>query len=143
MIGPAALVPLVGDLLDHLVAGDLDQAAAVLDHVVEDGDDADAYGLCIAAANATRVALQGDPPGRAPLARLLGPSSPPADPHRLFAARFLAAYGRGDREMTVALFRAAAEAGDPRVLTESVCALLARVSGLLRAGSTTPCHERT
>ncbi|GGW99596.1 hypothetical protein [Streptomyces chryseus] len=142
MIGPAALVPLVGGLLDHLVAGELDQAAAVLDHVVKDGDDADAYGLCIAAANATRVALQGDPPGRAPLARLLAGTAP-ADPHRQFAARFLAAYGRGDQEMTVALFRAAVEAGDPRVLTESVCALLALVSGLLRAGSTTPCHERT
>ncbi|MEU9033827.1 hypothetical protein AB0D45_02765 [Streptomyces sp. NPDC048352] len=142
MIGPAGLGPLVGDLLDHLVAGEFDGAAAVLDHVVQDGDDADVYGLCIAAAEAVRTALQ-EPALDGPLCGLLTEGSVPAHPHRLVAARFLAAYGRGDREMTVALFRAAAEAGDPLVLTEFVCALLALVSGLLRAGLTNPCTERT
>ncbi|MEU0275975.1 hypothetical protein [Streptomyces sp. NPDC006307] len=143
MIGPAALVPLIGDLLDHCVAGDLAQAAAVLDQVVEDGDDADVYGLCIAAADAVLVALQEPARAGEPLARILAGTTAPPDPHRLFAARFLAAYGRDDRHMTVALFRAAAETADPRVLTESVCALLALVCGLLRPGFTTPCTERT
>ncbi|MBT2492334.1 hypothetical protein J7E96_28260 [Streptomyces sp. ISL-96] len=142
MIGPVALVPLVEDVLRHVFTGDLDQAAAVLDHVADLGDAADMYGLCIAVAETGQSALQAHPSGAATLVRaLLAASSAPADPHRLFAARFLAAYGRDDREMTTALFHAAVTAG-ARARTESVCALLALVSGLHRRPAG-PCTEGT
>ncbi|MFD8820828.1 hypothetical protein ACFV1C_00415 [Streptomyces sp. NPDC059605] len=145
MIGPSALAPLVDDLLGHLVAGDVVQAAAVLDHVVGLGDDADVYGLCVAAADEVLPVLQALPPGEGPPCGLLVVPAERADPHRLFAARFLAAAERGDRAAAVALFRVAAEAeAAPQALTESVCALLALVSALLRGTHpNTPDLERT
>ncbi|MFJ2882389.1 MULTISPECIES: hypothetical protein [unclassified Streptomyces] len=132
MIGPEALGPLVDDLLRHLVAGDVDEAAAVLDHVVDLGDDADAYGLCVAAADAALPALRALEPEERPLARMSA-ALQRADSHRQFAARFLAASEQGDRPVAVALFRAEVEAdAAPRRVTESLCALLALSSALVR-----------
>ncbi|MFE4329694.1 hypothetical protein ACFRQM_09580 [Streptomyces sp. NPDC056831] len=139
MIGPAALVPLVEDLVRYAVYGDVDQAAHVLDRVAEHGDAADMYGLCVAVAESGRDALLALP--TAPdlfLGDVLGLDADTArpDPHRLFAARFLTAYLHDDREITTALYCAAHTAGDP-ARTESVCALLAQVSGLHRRATFT------
>ncbi|WP_406501532.1 hypothetical protein OHA04_27340 [Streptomyces sp. NBC_01590] len=146
MIGPTALVPLVDDLLHHLAAGDVDQAAHVLDQVAEHGDAADMYGLCVAVAESGRDALLALSTAPDTLrGHFLGLDAEAArpDPHRLFAARFLTAYICDDREMTTALYSAAHTAGDP-ARTESVCALLAQVSGLhRRAAFPTTSLERT
>ncbi|MER7835285.1 hypothetical protein ABTY98_05080 [Streptomyces sp. NPDC096040] len=146
MIGAEALNPLVQEILRHTLDGRPAMAASLLDVVTEHGDSADLLGVCCAAADTGRVALQelfpdaGTGPGeewRLPAAmadRLAG------DPHRLFAVRFLTAYLNGDHGTALALFQAAETAG-PQDRTESICALLAHVRCLtLRAeqGPATP-----
>lgn len=129
VIGPAALAPLIEDVLRRLLDGDLGRAAVVLDDITCRGDAADVFGLCCAAVDAGRAVL----PALYPLG--YGPGLvvdvPADDPHRLFAARFLTAYDRGDVPMAAALYAAANTAGG-RARTESVCALLALVSSIYR-----------
>ncbi|UQA95720.1 hypothetical protein [Streptomyces halobius] len=129
VIGPAALAPLIEDVLRHLLDGDLGRAAVVLDDITCRGDAADVFGLCCAVADTGRAVLpvlypHGYGPG-------LVVDVPADDAHRLFAARFLTAYDHGDVPMASALYAVAHTAGD-RARTESVCALLALVSSFYR-----------
>jgi hypothetical protein len=146
VIGPEALQPLVQEILRHTLDGRPAVAASLLDVVVEHGDSADLFGVCCAAADCGRVALQALFPD-------VGAGTggewqlPPAladqlagDPHRLFAARFVTAYLNGDHATALALFHAAEAAGH-QDRTESICTLLAHVRWLtLRAeqGPATP-----
>ncbi|MFD5571971.1 SOS response-associated peptidase family protein [Streptomyces cadmiisoli] len=146
MIGPEGLQPLVQEILRHTLDGRPAVAASILSVVTEHGDSADLFGVCCAAADTGRVALQVLFPDAE-----VGPGQewqlPPAmadqlagDPHRLFAARFVTAYLNGDHPLALALFQAA-ETGGHQERTESVCALLAHVRRLtLRAeqGPATP-----
>ncbi|MFG2404198.1 hypothetical protein ACGFR8_07640 [Streptomyces brevispora] len=136
MIRPGPLVPLVEAVQRHVCAGDLDHAAAVLDEVQKRGDASDVYGLCCVVAESGLQALRDLVNQRPDLddswARTLGlVDVDGSDLHRLFAARFLVAYLNEDRQMTTALFSVAGLAG-PQSRTESVCALLALVSGFHR-----------
>jgi hypothetical protein len=130
VIGPEALHPLVAEILRHTLDGRPALAGSLLDVVVEHGDSADLFGVCCAAAETARDALQvlfpdaGTGPGQE---WQLPPDTAQAmagDPHRLFAARFVTACLNGDHGMAVALFQASETAGS-LARTESVCALLA------------------
>ncbi|MEV0016613.1 hypothetical protein [Streptomyces tendae] len=143
MIGLHALA---SEILRHTLDGRPAVAASLLDVVTEHGDRADLFGVCCAAADTGRVALQALFPESS-----VGVSGewqlPPAmadqlagDPHGLFAARFMTAFLNGDHAMLLALFQATETAGY-QDRTESICALLAHVRGLtLRAeqGPATP-----
>lgn len=134
MIGPEALAPLTDGIMRHTLDGSPAQAAALLDIVLERGDDADLFGVCCAAAELGRVPLQqlypdaGTTPGeewRVPpsAVELLA-----GDPHRLFAIRFLTAHLNGDAATSAALLRATQPGTPDR--QESVCALLAHIRAL-------------
>jgi hypothetical protein len=146
VIGGESLNALVQEILRHTLDGRPAVAASLLDVITEHGDSADLFGVCCAAADTGRVALQalfpessvgvgGDwqlPPAMAD--QLAG------DPHRLFAARFVTAFLNADHAMALALFQATESAGY-QDRTEAICALLAHVRGLtLRAeqGPATP-----
>jgi len=139
VIGSEALDSLVREILRHTLDGRPALAASLLDVVSEHGDGADLFGVCCAAAECGRVALQALFPfacdGAADEWRLLPEmvEQMAGDPHRLFAARFMTAYLNEDQPMALALFQAS-EAAGYQDRTESICALLAHVRGLtLRA----------
>ncbi|MDN3056908.1 hypothetical protein PH213_20605 [Streptomyces sp. SRF1] len=138
MIGPEQLAPLVQEVLalDCPPA----YAAYVIDHIGDHGDHGDMFGVCYAAAEAGRAALLTlFPEGAADNCTwsLADVAHRLTDPYQLFAARFLTAHCNGDAPTTVALFRAAEDAG-ARDRTESVCVLLAYVRSLCRRAEAGP-----
>jgi hypothetical protein len=144
VIGTEALEPLVQEILRHTLEGRPALAQSLVDVVVEHGDTADLYGLCCAAADTAQTALLTLFPqaaaGKAgdrwqlPLGMAQDLA---ADPHRLFALRFVTAYLNQDTAMAVALFQAAEAAGGQDRL-ESVCALLAHVRALTQRAELGP-----
>lgn len=130
-----AVSELVLDALAFAVAGDSERAADALDSLGTASTNNQMYGVCCAIAEAGRHMLQRvlgkQPPGSMFALEELEPGTAERDPHRAFALRFLTAYANGDRDMTLALFDAALEAGGDDYV-ESVCALLAEVAGITR-----------
>ncbi|MEU5834538.1 hypothetical protein ABZ820_12810 [Streptomyces diacarni] len=129
MIGPTDLAPLVDDAVRHLLGDNPAEAAAVLDVIAAQGDAADWYGVCCAAAEIGYTALLVLHPEGGEATHQWAVLGTSGDPHALFASRFQAAYANGDIPLTVALFQAADTAG-PRARIESVCALFAHVRAL-------------
>ncbi|WP_405759529.1 hypothetical protein OG234_13565 [Streptomyces sp. NBC_01420] len=134
MIGPKALAPLMDAIVGRALIGSPEEVAGLLDVVLENGDDADTFGVCVVLAELGRVPLQQLFPDAG-----VGPDTewcvPPfavellaGDPHGLFAVRFLTAHLNGDTDMCAALLRATELGTQDR--QESVCALLAHVRGL-------------
>jgi hypothetical protein len=114
---------------------DLDGATNALTQIGTSGDPFDMYAACCGFAEVGKTALtriygkRAATPGNGMWAmQELKPGTDPAD---TFANRFLIAYCNDDKDMAPVLFRTAVQsAGDQYV--DSVCALLANVTGLSR-----------
>ncbi|MEU4051314.1 hypothetical protein AB0F09_19205 [Streptomyces olivaceus] len=114
--------------LDAAFNRNAEAAASALTEIGETGGDSSIYGACCAFAEVGRAALAkfyGDAtpdPARGEMWAMqqLGDS---ADPHDLFAVRFIVAYANQDQDLSMALFNASIEAGG-NAHVDSVCALL-------------------
>ena len=140
------LSELVMKALGSAIAKDGDGAVTAVLTMGENSTDNQMYGVCCAFAEAGVHVLkklygeraaditQGD-------MWVLGELKPGAfadDPHKAFSLRFLTSYANNDRDNTLALYQAALDSGGESYV-QSVCALLATVSGLARlALSETP-----
>lgn len=131
-------VELIHRALACAVAKDAEGAADALSAVGENSDNWQMYGTCCAiAAMAVEVMTRhlgmafDSNAGDMMVIEPLIPDATFRSPAEAFSMRFIVAYANGDKDTTLALYKAAGEAG-PQQFTDSVSSLLADTAGIAR-----------
>ncbi|MFI0768585.1 hypothetical protein ACH4TQ_27415 [Streptomyces sp. NPDC021218] len=133
---------LVWQAITQALSQNSDAAATTLQHIGTNSDTHQMYGVCCAFAEVGARALKkmfAQAAFAGPSAYIYGlqelkPGGLGKDPADTFAARFVVAYANKDRANTLALFETALRAPGTQYV-ESVCALLATVTGLVMAST--------